>query len=386
MTWPNVIINQLNQLQGRIREVERTLLFIGHARPDADTEGDIIALNSQSDVPTELSDATDKLRDNVIAAQLNGGQNWQAYVLIMPADADNDAFIDAIKLVQPLISVEGIVVLREPDLLAKAPEILAYNNLRTEIINKHGRWTWFIVSIPGPLAQTQPMTWAQYRTVMATTLTGIAANGVQVVPNLWGNEAGVLAGRLCNRTVTIADSPCRVATGPLLGFGDGSGDLPVDSEGDEVTLATLQALHDLRCSVPMWYPDYEGYYWSDGLMLEVNGGDYPVIEYLRIVDKVARRIRIQAIARIGNRSLNTTPVSTEAHITYFGRTLREMSRALQINGVPFPGEIMPPRDGDVTVTWTDEEHVVIGVIARPHGCPKGITVNIILDSSLEGKL
>ncbi|ENP2075029.1 DUF2586 domain-containing protein [Klebsiella michiganensis] len=381
MTWPGITINQVNQLQGNISEVERTLLFIGHAA--ADTDGTLVALNSQSDIDDVLALASDKLRDNVTAAQLNGGQNWQAYALIMPAGTDNDAFVAAVRDIQSVISVEGVVVLREPDVSSKTAEILAWNNLRTEITNKYGRWIWFIVSMPGPTSDTAPVSWSDYLTVVSTTLSGISAYGVQVVPNLWGNEAGVLAGRLCNRSVTIADSPARVATGALLGMGDGSGSLPLDSTGAEVTLATLQALHDLRCSVPMWYPDYEGLYWSDGLTLEVSGGDFQVIEHLRVIDKVARNIRIRGIGKIADRSLNTTAVSIQTYKTFFGRTLREMSRATQINGVTFPGEIEPPGDDNITITWTDREKVSIGVTARPYACPKQITVNIALDNEME---
>lgn len=216
-----------------------------------------------------------------------------------------------------------------------------------------------------------------------TLTTGLAANGVMVVPSLWGNEAGVLAGRLCNRAVTIADSPARVETGALLGLGVGSSDLPVDSEDVEISLAMLRALHDQRLSVPMWYADYEGVYWADGRMLEVTGGDYQVIEHLRITDKVARNIRIQAIGKIANRSLNSTPISIEAHKTYFGKTLRQMSRSTQINGVLFPGEIEPPKDGAVSITWLSRTRVSIGVSVRPYACPKEIEVNIALDNEAE---
>lgn len=92
-----------------------------------------------------------------------------------------------------------------------------------------------------------------------------------LVPSLWMNEAGALAGRLCNAAVTVADSPMRVATGELLGLGVDSSDKPVDADGVEISLAYLQAFHDLRYSVPAWHPDYEGIYWSDGLLLEVKG-------------------------------------------------------------------------------------------------------------------
>ncbi|RNM52898.1 DUF2586 family protein, partial [Salmonella enterica] len=134
---------------------------------------------------------------------------------------------------------------------------------------------------------------------------GIAEKSVQLVPRLWGNEPGVLAGRLCNRAVTIADSPARVKTGPLLSLG--SDELPKDGAGATLELATLQALEAQRYSVSMWYPDYDGFYWSDGRTLDVEGGDYQSIETLRIVDKAARRVRLLAIGKIADRSLNSTP-------------------------------------------------------------------------------
>ncbi|MBU9838384.1 DUF2586 family protein, partial [Rahnella aceris] len=89
-------------------------------------------------------------------------------------------------------------------------------------------------------------------------------------------------------------------------------------------------------SVPMWYPDYDGYYWADGLTLDAEGGDYQAIEYLRIADKAARRVRLQAIAKIADRSLNSTPSSIAAHQALFAKVLREMSVASQINGITFP--------------------------------------------------
>jgi hypothetical protein len=33
MTWPQVEVNQVNQLLGEVTEVERTVLFIGKGRP-----------------------------------------------------------------------------------------------------------------------------------------------------------------------------------------------------------------------------------------------------------------------------------------------------------------------------------------------------------------
>jgi hypothetical protein len=99
---------------------------------------------------------------------------------------------------------------------------------------------------------------------------GIAEKAVQLVPLIWRNAPGVLAGRLCNRAVTVADSPARVQTGALIDTG--SDELPKDGAGTTVDIATLQALEAQRYSVPMWYPDYDGLYWSDGRTLDAEGG------------------------------------------------------------------------------------------------------------------
>ncbi|MGR7288131.1 DUF2586 domain-containing protein [Klebsiella aerogenes] len=386
MTWPNVTINQLNQRQGKINEVERTVLFVGNA---ATGDGDLVALNSQSDIDTALTDASEALREVVRAAKVNAGQNWQAYALLVAAGNSAATWPSAIESVQDLISVEGVVAVTQlADTSEGRTTIEAFSALRETLVSKLGRWVWFVLTASGPLtvpgSGAKPgVTWADYLKFQSALAKDIAAHAVQLVPSLWGNEAGVLAGRLCNRSVTIADSPARVKTGAIVGLGIESSDLPVDSAGIELDLAQLRAMHDLRYSVPMWYPDYEGIYWADGLTLDVKGGDYPVIEYLRIVDKAARRVRIQAIAKIGDRSLNSTPASIASHKTYFSKTLREMSRSTQINGVTFPGEVKPPQEGDVEITWTDTETVQIYLVVLPYESPKSITVSIMLDSSLE---
>lgn len=75
-----------------------------------------------------------------------------------------------------------------------------------------------------------------------------------------------------------------------------------------------------------------------------------MIENVRVVDKASRRVRLRAIPKIADRSLNSTPGSIAAHETYFGKPLREMAISTQINGVEFPGEVKPPKDGDITIT------------------------------------
>jgi len=369
--WPNVTINQLNQLQGETADIERTVLFVGKGKKNT---GKVLPVNTQTDFNVLLGADDSELKSQVIAAMNNGGQNWSAYVWLLSEDAEPLAWVEAVEKSQLAASVEGAVVCID---VADKAQINAAATLRNTLLAKYGRWVWFILAVAGPEGEE---TWADYVTRLAALQNGIAASAVQLVPRLWGNEPGVLAGRLCSRAVTIADSPARVKTGALLDMG--SDDLPVDGAGEPLDLATLQALEKLRYSVPMWYPDYDGFYWADGRTLDVEGGDYQVIEYLRIADKVARRVRLLAIARIADRSMNTTPGSIAATQQNFAKPLREMSQSVQINGIRFPGEVKTPLDGDVTVSWKTASKVEIYIVMRPVESPKEITVGLVLDTSI----
>ncbi|HFS8111633.1 TPA: DUF2586 domain-containing protein [Enterobacter asburiae] len=381
MTWPNVTVSQKNRYNGTTNDIERVVLYVGYG--DANTNK-TQAVNTDTDLDKALGDTDSLLKRIVAAAANNAGQNWFAYVHVMPEpDPDNadykfdDAWMKAVTAAQSVASVEGVVL--AVDVTEKAT-INRATEMRATLQAKFGRFVWFALSVGGP---EEDESWADYLTRMAALENGIASPGVQLVPRLWGNEPGVLAGRLCNRAVTVADSPARVATGAVTALG--SDDLPKDGTGQEIDLAVLQGLQANRYSVPMWYHDYDGIYWSDGRTLDVEGGDYQVIENVRVVDKASRRVRLRAIPKIADRSLNSTPGSIAAHETYFGKPLREMSIATQINGVEFPGEVKPPKDGDVTITWTSSVAVQIYLIVRPYESAKEIGVSIELDTSLENQ-
>ncbi|MGU5759450.1 DUF2586 domain-containing protein [Aeromonas hydrophila] len=364
--WPYVQINNLNQMQGPVAEVERHLLFVGSA---ASNTGKLLSLNTQSDFDQRLGAADSELKANLQAAMANAGQNWTAAAFVLPTDMD---WKEAVRDAQKTQSFEGVVVLgQEWD----QASINTAHALNQELIAKWGRWQFMLLAVPG-IAKEQD--WSTYETELATLQEGIKAESVSLIPQLWPNLVGAYAGRLCNRSVSVADSPCRVKTGAVVSLGN----KPKDKDGVELPLATLQTLEQNRYSVPMWYPDYDGTYWADGRTLDAEGGDYQVIENLRVAYKVARRMRVRAIARIGDRSFNSTPGSTAAAILYFGKDLREMAKAITIGGQPFPGEITSPKDGDIGIQWIDKNHVSIYVVIRTVDCPKGITVNIMLDLSL----
>lgn len=366
MSLGKVQVNNLNQGQGDIAAIERHFLFIGKAGAEGE-ESQLFSIGAQTDLEATFADS--ELRTQLIAAQLNGGQNWTAAVYPL---AEGESLVQAITAANEVQSFEAVVFC---DLSTTGAELTAKHDYLFSLQGSHGRFVFGIAAIPGIDDDTQ--TWTQYEAATVALQNGIAAHLIIPVPQLHGNNAGVLAGRLCNRSVSIADSPMRVATGPVLGLGAA----PLDSADKPLTLATLETLANARLSVPQWYPDLAGIYWSDGSTLDATGGDYQYIEHLRPVHKASREVRILAIRRIADRALNSTPTSIELNKAYFMKPLRNMSKSSVILGTQFPGEIQPPREGDITIVWTTNKAVTIYMVVRPYNSPKEITVNILLDLS-----
>ena len=366
MPLGKVQVNNLNLGQGDIEGVERHFLFVGRAG-SVDEESQLFSVGAQTDLDDAFADSA--LRTQVKAAQLNAGKNWTAAVYPL---ADGEDLFEAIDRANEVQSFEMVVVCDEQNTSAGLTDI--HDHL-TSLQAKLGRFVSSLVALPSIDVATQ--TWAAYEAATIAIQNGIDAHLVVPVPQLHGNNVGVLAGRLCDRTVSVADSPMRVETGSVLGLGDS----PLDKDGEPLSLATLETLANNRMSVPQWYSDFEGIYWSDAQTLDATGGDYQYLEHLRPVHKASRQVRVLAIRRVANRSLNSTPNSIELNKAYFMKPLREMSKSTTINGVMFPGEITPPIEGDITIVWTSNKSVVIYLILRPYNSPKEITVNIMLDLS-----
>lgn len=366
MTFPAVQVNQVNQIQGELTDVLRHLLFIGKA---AKNIGKTLSVNTDSDFDALLGTEDSSLKANLKAAMLNAGQNWTAGVYVL---ADGEDWTEAAHKAQLVQSFEGIMLC---EAVTDALDISLAQALRHELVAKYGRFQFIGLTTVGINAETE--VWADWEAKMVALQDMVAADGVMLVPAIWQDAIGKLAGRLCNRSVSIADSPCRVKTGALLG----DVTLPVDAAGQELGSATLQTLEQNRLSVPMWYPDFDGVYWCDGRVLDVEGGDFQVIEYRRVMDNIARIMRLRAIPRIGDRSLNSSPGSMASAKNYFMRDLKVMSKSTVINGTPVPGDIQPPDDEDITILWKSKVHVEIYATAQPHDCPKKITINLMLDLS-----
>ncbi len=371
MAIGSVQVNNLNLMQGPLNEVERLFLFMGVGTVNQEK---VLNADNSTDLDELLGEDDSTLKTQLEAARQNAGQNWGAVVYVL---ASADDWEDGVDYCMTQVSVECIVI---TDAITVSTDLEAMHAKAQEIHGQYQRPLFFMAAarkIDDTVGTGED--WSTYVDEIKKLTKDVAANQVMVVPELWGFDQGTLAGRLCNRAVTVADSPMRVATGPLIGEWSVK---PQDNTGREIDMSTLSALDTERFSVPQWYPDYDGTYWADGNMLDVEGGDFQTVENLRVVQKVMRRIRPLAIARIADRKLNSTPASIASNETYFMRPLFEMSHSTEVLGTVHPGEVQPPEDGDITITWPTRDSVEIYVVARPYNSAKAITCNIALDLSL----
>lgn len=366
MALGSVSVNNLNLGQGPVEEIERYFLFIGPAPKNI---GKLLELNTQSDLDAQLGVPASDLKTQVAAARANGGSRWACMAAPIGADGTWQEALE--KAQQEGVSVEAVVITRP---VATAQELQEMHTAAVELGNRYGRRVFIMAAAPG-LVDGQD--WAAYLTQARALLADLAAPRVLCVPQLHGNNLGVLAGRLANFEVSVADSPMRVATGALVGLGTP----PKDKDGQPLDMATLAALDKERYSVPQTYPDYPGLFWGDGNMLDAPGSDFSVVENLRVADKAARRVRILLIQRVANRQVNSTPNSMAATRTALMRPLREMSRSTTFAGLPFPGDVQAPQDGDVVLLWRTRTFIEAFIKVRPYNCPKTLVANIALDLS-----
>lgn len=366
MALGKVSVNNLNLGQGAVTEIERYFLFIG---PGAKNAGELIPLNTDSDLDGTLGIPASDLKTQITAARLNGGDRWACLAAPIGNEGDWQTPLEIAQ--QQGFSVEAVVITTP---VVSGAELSAMHDAAVGLSNVYGRRVFVMAATAGIVA---PLTWSQYLVEQKAITADLAAPRVLVVPQLHGNDLGVLAGRLANAAVSIADSPMRVATGAVLGLG------PVPSDGEDVPLpSSIRAeLDKARFSVSQTYPDYPGVYWGDGNLLDTPASDYLVIEYLRLADKAARLVRPLLIRRVADRRLNNTANSMAVNINALMAPLRRMAKSVKFAGEVFPGEIESPKDGDIVLVWKSKTAVEAYIKLKPHNCPKDLTANIALDLS-----
>ncbi|WP_456297305.1 DUF2586 domain-containing protein [Vibrio sp. AK197] len=369
MAWPTVIIKILNLMNGPIAGVEHHFLFVGFGAVQG-AERNLIMVDATTDLDDALAQANTSLLATVTAAQLNGKSEWTAGVMIID---EKDNWQDAVFKANETSSFEAFVL----DFPAADKALLeSAVALRTELKSKLARETFAICCLPEIDRSEDGQSWAQWLAKTVAIPKGIASEYITVVPRVHadGSTLGKYCGRLANQEVSIADSPARVKTGSVLG----STDLLTDKDGKALELSVLRTLEENRIAVPMWYPDYPGQYWTTGRTLDAPGGDYQDIRHIRVAMKAARKVRVRAIARIADREFNSTPASEASAKLYFTQDLRQMAVVSKIGDYEFPGEIKPPEDGDITITWASNEEVEILLAVQPYECPVKITIGIMI--------
>lgn len=370
MALGNVAVNALDLKQGPFPTVEKYFLYIGEGASNQDT---ILYLNTDSDLDVELGAADSELKRQIVAARANAGDGWAAVAIPVADGSLWDTPVETAMIED--IRVEAIVICTP---VTAQAELTAMHAKAIYINATYGRRLRFIAAARAIDNATE--SWADYITSINNLTDTLSAEYVAgVVPYLYDDAVGIYTGRLCYSQTSIADTPMRVATGTIVGQDQST--LPVDVNGIRYNNAHAKALNDQRFTVPQTYADYEGVYFTDGTTLAVTLSDYSVIENCRLVDKAARMVRIVLIGLLGDRRFNSKPIGEAWAISHLMRPLREMSRSTVFQGIPFPAELKPPKEGDIVITWITRTQVEIFMKARPFEIPKDLTANIVLDLS-----
>ena len=367
MALGTVKVRNLNLGQGAVTGIERYFLYIG---PAAKNAGGLLPLNTDSDLDIELGAAESELKTQLIAARANGGDSWAC--LAAPLATEGTWQLALTKALQAGYEFEAVAITTP---VTTTAELTAMNDAAVLIQNTYAGRAFFIAATVGIDKATQ--TWAEYALEQKALVKDVSAPRVMVVPQLHGNDLGVLAGRLADAAVSVADSPMRVATGAVLGLGP----TPTDAEDVPLQSATRSTLDAARFTVTQTYVGYPGVFFGDGNMLDSPDSDFKVIEYLRITDKAARAIRPLLIRRVADRRLNNSANSMAVNISALMAPLRAMAKSTTFAGQVFPGDIEQPKDGDIVLTWKSKTSVEAYIKLTPLNCPKELVANIALDLS-----
>ena len=365
MAQGKVSVTSLQTGSGVTKEVERSVLFIGIGSINI---GKIVAINAQSDLDALISADDSALKTQVKSWVRNGDDLVSGWSISINQGDDVMTLID--KAMAQNISPE-IIVITTP--VTGKSDVESYQAKALEVLSAHARRIRFLLAAPGLVAS---QTWADHLTALTPLIDGVVGDRVAVVPLLIGDELGGVAGRLCKRSITIADSPMRVQTGALSLM-----PLPVDSADEPLTSAVTAALDVLRFSCVQFYPDFDGIYFGDVNMLDAEGGDYQTIEAGRIVDKVARQVRIIAIYQVKNRRLNNSPSGIAFGKRVMGKPMRDMAKSINIGADKFPGEIHEPKDDSISLTFMNARQLRVMIKVQPIDSPSEILIGIMLDKA-----
>jgi hypothetical protein len=207
-----VSVTQENLGQGGFNELERKVLFIG--TPSANhNNGQLHSVGVETDLDTLLGSGHSLLKTQLIDARQNADNNWLAYCWPLKAE---DAWQEALEqaLEQPNDCDAEMVALCNP--IHTQEDIIAAQAAMADAQNRFAKFLTMTLAVPGLAAE---QSWSQYLSDMKALQDGLVADRVALVPLIYLNALGAVMGRLSNHSVSIADTPMRVATGALVGLG-----------------------------------------------------------------------------------------------------------------------------------------------------------------------
>jgi len=370
-------LSQQNTNSGSITGVENTVLIIGlndENSADAVTDSAAFRLHTigqDTDLDGILGAADSTLKATIEAAKLNAGPLFTAYVVPLYTGGYDDWYTALETALEAPHDIEPELVFLT-DVTASAD----IDTLQAACVAAELEFAKYLtIHAPTPAIDPATQSWDEWLTATKAINNDEVADRVYLIPVTHEQNVGVILGRLVNENTSIADTPMRVQSGVVLGLGDA----PADKNGNPLTMAHLKELANNRFSVPQWYTGKPGIFWADHTSLDAPGGDFTVIENRRVIDYLSRRLRLQMINKIGDRSLNSSESSTAYHASYFGKTLKDATKGSTIAGNAVPGLIKKPDDGDIVITWQTTKAVELSFLAAPVDCPKKITGYIALD-------
>lgn len=363
MTVPSVQTTNQNLQQSTPDGIENRFLVVGTGTVN---KGSLQFITGTSDVEALLGDGA--LAANVQALVDNALVGGDVYGAVYVLDDEED-FNDALVAAKAAgFSAELLIV---SDIQNDGDY---FESVQTELISLklQGLFMAALIAVPGIDAATQ--TWAEYATANNALLGDISADHICPVPQLTNTCIGVLAGRLCRDDLSVGDTPVRTKSGAVLSLGD----LPVDSAGITYATAHATALDTVRLSVPVTHNGQPGTYWADANLLDGPTGDYQTLEILRVILKGSRLVHARMFSRLGDRTLNSSTISTKAGEEYAMSPLKDMART-RTNSEP--GEIYSPVDGDVEIFWVTDEEFEMSVGMQPIKSAKKIKNKIYVKQS-----
>lgn len=366
MAAPSVSSDAQNQGQGATKEIERKVLFIGVGTGTA--LGVVNVLNSVTDLDDLLGAGDSELKANIAASVIEAGSGFEGACIEIANFAEWPA---ALAMAMQTFSPE-IVAVCTP--IAASQDLTDAQATAQLMIATYQRLVRVVMATPGILGA---QSWSEYIATQTALTDGVVGARVLAVSNLHGNNVGCCVGRMADKSVSIADSIIRTQTGAVVALGPA----PVDTNGKKLELDTLGALHGKRLTVPYWFEDYDGVYWTDAVTLDAEGGDFQLAQNGRVSDKAQRAIRILSIQQIGNRQFNDSEVSKKFYASYFAKPLRVMAQTVKVGDIEFPGEIKPIAEDAVTIQWVSNSKVKIYYKLTPYESPTEIENYLMLDLS-----